>query len=324
VREIEQEVGEALELEERFAIVPEWLLDASISDCAVRLYAILLRYGQSSGARMPSRATLAQRLKKRSTDTVDRSMRELVDLGAVQVRARYAGRERLSNQYVVRSSRPTPTRSVPPSARVGQSAVSGGGRKFAATRAVAAGGGRTDQATPAANLRPNREFFTESTPPPRPAGRRSGMAEECEVDDWDAFVRDCAAGRSAARQPSTRWSGPCLDAALQLAVRGRGWPAELAARALLIVAADPTSRSPMRVAEAGPWWDDAAPQREVAASSGEVERAEAELGEIGGLRVVLQKQARSQLAAEGRPVTRSTVALRSLALLQAANGAVAV
>lgn len=324
MREIEQEVGEALELEERFAIVPEWLLDASISDCAVRLYAILLRYGQSSGARMPSRTTLAQRLKKRSTDTVDRSMRELVELGAVQVRARYSGRERLSNQYVVRSSRPTPTRSAPPSAQADSRVVSGGGRKFAATRTVAAGGGRTDQATPAADLRPNREFSTESTPPPRPAGRRSVMAEECGIEDWDAFARDCAARRAAARRPSTRWSAPCLDAALQLAVHARGWPAELAARALLIVAADAESRSPMRLAEAGPWWDLAEPRLDEEATAAEVQRAELLLGEVGGLRVVLQKRARSQLAEEGRPVTRSTVALRALGLLEAMSDSVAV
>ncbi len=53
-----------LEVAERFAIVPEWLLDADVSDTAIRLYAVLLRYGQSSGARMPGRATLARRLHK--------------------------------------------------------------------------------------------------------------------------------------------------------------------------------------------------------------------------------------------------------------------
>jgi len=31
--------------------VPEWIIDAAISDCAFRLYAVLLRYGQSSGQR---------------------------------------------------------------------------------------------------------------------------------------------------------------------------------------------------------------------------------------------------------------------------------
>ena len=63
----------ALVLEERFSIVPEWVLDADISDAAVRLYAVLLRYGQSSGQRMPSRRTLADRLRKKSVDSVDRA-----------------------------------------------------------------------------------------------------------------------------------------------------------------------------------------------------------------------------------------------------------
>ena len=60
-------------LEQRFSIVPEWVLDADISDAALRLYAVLLRYGQSSGNRMPSRALLARRLRKKSKDTVDRA-----------------------------------------------------------------------------------------------------------------------------------------------------------------------------------------------------------------------------------------------------------
>ena len=49
----QRDTGGALDVEDRFAIVPEWLLDAEVSDAAVRLYAVLLRYGQSSGARMP-------------------------------------------------------------------------------------------------------------------------------------------------------------------------------------------------------------------------------------------------------------------------------
>ena len=80
-----------LVVEDRFAIVPEWLLDADIGDAAVRLYAVLLRYGNSSGARMPSRSTLARRLRKRSTDSVDRAMEELVAIGAVGVEHRYDG-----------------------------------------------------------------------------------------------------------------------------------------------------------------------------------------------------------------------------------------
>ncbi len=53
-----------LVLEQRSAIVPEWVIDAPISDCAFRLYAVLLLYGQTSGQRMPGRALLAKRLHK--------------------------------------------------------------------------------------------------------------------------------------------------------------------------------------------------------------------------------------------------------------------
>jgi len=67
-----------LTVDEYYAPVPEWVLDAPISDCALRLYAVLLRYGHTSGARIPSRATLAHRLHKNSVDTVDRALRELV------------------------------------------------------------------------------------------------------------------------------------------------------------------------------------------------------------------------------------------------------
>src|SRR5665213_4170624 len=95
-----------LDVEDRFAIVPVWVLDAAISDAAVRLYAVLLRFGQTSGARMPARSTLARRMHKKSTDTVDRAMRELVELGAVVVHNRFDGGQRLTNKYLVRTSRP--------------------------------------------------------------------------------------------------------------------------------------------------------------------------------------------------------------------------
>src|SRR3954470_10888647 len=65
-----------LVVEQRFAIVPEWVLDADISDAALRLYAVLLRYGQTSGQRMPGRRLLATRLHKRSRDSVDRALKD--------------------------------------------------------------------------------------------------------------------------------------------------------------------------------------------------------------------------------------------------------
>ncbi len=102
-----------LVLEDRFSMVPEWVLDADIGDCALRLYAVLLRYGNTTGARMPARTTLAARLHKKSTDTVDRALAELVALGAVQVEPRWAGRQRLTNRYRIRTSRPCTPDSAP-------------------------------------------------------------------------------------------------------------------------------------------------------------------------------------------------------------------
>ena len=296
-------------------MVPEWLLDAEVSDCAVRLYAVLLRFGQSSGARMPGRATLARRLHKRSVDTVDRAMRELVVLGAVVVEARFDGPVRLTNRYRVRTSRPC--------AGTPEKDVAGGGRTDAATPTPPAEGGRVDAAGVAANLRHNPESLTQSEPPPPPTPSAPTAAELCSIEDWAGFAVRVATLRTALGLPAGRWAGSCLDAALQLAVKTRGWPAEAAAAALLVVASDRNSRSPMRVAEAGPWWDTTTRADLHAASPGtdpgtgtHLARMEADLAEADGWRVALQQQARKELSAEGLPLTRTTVTERAWALLR--------
>ena len=300
-----------LVVEDRFAIVPEWLLDADIGDSAVRLYAVLLRYGSSSGARMPSRATLAKRLRKRSSDSVDRAMKELVGIGAVRVEHRYDGPQRLTNAYHVRTSRPRPTNPPRPTGT--------GSRKSAATPPRAPRGGRGNAGRVAANIEDDREQFTESTSssckdaPVNKSGipnggRSSGdptskMAADCGIPDWPKFVEEVQAERRALRAPTTRWAGPCLAAALQLAVHGRSWPAHGAADALRRVAADPATRSPMRVAEAGPWWDEQPSKQE----DPDLDAMAQALLEADGIRVQLQLQARRDLEARGMPVTRTAV-----------------
>src|SRR3954454_15596950 len=104
--ELEVEVEVVLVLEQHFAIVPEWVLDADISDAGLRLYAVLLRYGQTSGHRIPERRLLASRLHKRSTDSVDRTLKELVGIGALLVQHHRQGPMNLTNRYVVRSTPP--------------------------------------------------------------------------------------------------------------------------------------------------------------------------------------------------------------------------
>jgi hypothetical protein len=305
-----------LDVEDRFSIVPEWVLDAAISDGAVRLYAVLLRFGQTSGARMPARSTLAGRMHKKSTDTVDRAMRELVEIGAVVVQHRFDGGQRLTNKYLVRTSRPRDDKSR-------GSGGSGGGRTHAATPTAAASrmsegeGGHKLAAEVAAPRRHNPEFFTESEPPHPPtpapdaddAGASHSWAEEtdrliaeCGIDDWDGFVNQCQALRRHLGQPTGRWSHHCLLAAIQLAVRVRNWPAAHVPAALLAVAADPATRSPMRLAESGPWWDEPVVRDAPVGDAAELAAMEADLSDAGG---------------EGTPTTRATVARRAHALLGA-------
>jgi len=53
---------------------------------------------------MPARTTLEARSHKKSTDTVDRALAELVKLGAVQVQHRWVGWQRLTNRYRIHTS----------------------------------------------------------------------------------------------------------------------------------------------------------------------------------------------------------------------------
>ncbi|MFZ5848870.1 MAG: hypothetical protein ACOYX5_15970 [Actinomycetota bacterium] len=145
------------------------------------------------------------------------------------------------------------------------------------------------------------------------------MATECGIEDWAQFVAEVQEVRRQLGAPITRWAGPCLAAALQLATRGRGWPPEQAGQALRRVAADPMTRSPMRVAEAGPWWDEAPPE----VTRGDLDQLrtmEAALLESGGIRIELQRQARRALEAAGLPITRDAVTRGAYQLLLARGG----
>ena len=93
--------------EARFSIVPEWILDANVSDRAVRLYAVLARYADTEHTCFPARATLAERLRC-STSSVDRAINELVDADIITVKRRGGepGTGWTSNLYTLRVSPP--------------------------------------------------------------------------------------------------------------------------------------------------------------------------------------------------------------------------
>ena len=293
--------------EPRFAIVPEWVIDADVSDGAFRLYSLLLRYGNGSGSRMPSRQTLARRLR-RSVDAIDRAMRQLTEAGIVRVEHRRSGEQFLSNRYHVRTTAPA-----------GVATTGGGDRTSAATL-------EPPPEPVAAHLRPNPEILTDKPPPPTPSHRgrsaptpveeaNAALLEACGITDLDELAQQCMTARQVLGKPTARWTARCLAVVIKLAVVTRGWPTASMEQALLAVARDRESRSLARVAEAGPWWDTLTLGVDQAMDAHELAEMEARLAETDGLRPALQAQARAELTAEGMPVSRSTVARRACAIL---------
>jgi len=300
-----------------FAIVGEWGITSELSDAAFRVYSMLLRYGGTSGHRMPSRALLGRRLH-RSVDSIDRALRELVSAGIVRIEHRHDGRQYRSNRYHVRTT--NPIRSAP------AEGADGGGRRSAATPVTADRGGRTGVATPgrrsavrvAADLRPYPEVLTQRQPPPPlastvPAANDRDLLTTCGIDDLEAVSGRCVKLRTALGRPTARWTPKCLLIAIKLATV-RGWPPTDVVQALLAVAADPDTRSPARLAEAGPWWD-TTPADTAEDAGDDLGELEARLAELGGHRPALQAQARAELSSEGMPLTRATVTRRAIAIL---------
>lgn len=92
-----------------FVIIPEWVIVSNISHGAVRLYALLGKYADyETGEAFPSRKLLATRLDV-SVATVDRFVKELVDIGALEVFKRCDNGIWLSNLYRVRRVKGSPT-----------------------------------------------------------------------------------------------------------------------------------------------------------------------------------------------------------------------
>jgi DNA-binding transcriptional MocR family regulator len=94
-------MSDRLESELYFSILPEWVLDADLSDKAIRLYAVLARYADHrTHEAFPSRETLAQRMRC-SARSVDRAALELIASGVITKRQRHNS----SLVYTLRVSR---------------------------------------------------------------------------------------------------------------------------------------------------------------------------------------------------------------------------
>jgi hypothetical protein len=95
-----------LDTDLRFSIVPEWVLDADISDRAIRVYSILARYADNDTLQaFPSRETLAKRCRCHWR-SIDRAVDELVTVGAIVKTHRKNGDAYQSNLYTLRRVMP--------------------------------------------------------------------------------------------------------------------------------------------------------------------------------------------------------------------------
>lgn len=100
--------------DQHFALIPEWVLYADISPAAVRVYCVLHRYANSDGKCHPSRKSISAKARI-GLSTVDRSIDELIALGAVRVRHRTSeSGDPTSNEYTVIVNRPLSTQNRPP------------------------------------------------------------------------------------------------------------------------------------------------------------------------------------------------------------------
>jgi hypothetical protein len=86
----------------KFSIIPDWVLDAKISDRAVRIYGILARYADNETlVAFPKRETIASRAGCH-VKSVDRAMQELVQIGAITKEHRKTGNGYQSNLYTLK------------------------------------------------------------------------------------------------------------------------------------------------------------------------------------------------------------------------------
>jgi len=119
-----------------FAVIPEWVLALPVSSNAIRVYCCLRRFADNStGECFPSRRLLAMRARV-SVSTLDRSIKELAEAGAISLRHRKndAG-DYTSNLYTVHSfPKGVASKSVPPRIRGGDTGVITGGEQTRAIR----------------------------------------------------------------------------------------------------------------------------------------------------------------------------------------------
>lgn len=191
----------AIEADEHFAVIPEWVLYADISAQAVRLYGVLRRKADNeTGASFYSRRALAELLRVKDPKVVDRTVAELEAIGAVDVtRGRVSEHgDPTTNLYTVRSTRPrgVVVETPPPS---GMKTTRGSGRN--ATTVVVEKG---DELIATELIATGN---SQNPPSPRERGAVDNPPRACTKHvRAKAYCADCQ--RPPAPPPPT-WCGSC-------------------------------------------------------------------------------------------------------------------
>ena len=147
------------------------------------------------------------------------------------------------------------------------------------------------------------------------------LLELLEVETLDDVAAKCRDARRRFGLSAACWTPKAVADVLAAAVLDHGWPATAVILALLALAADRWPRGPARLTCPGSWWDAAELAAAPHGQDQETEPAElsAQLAEVGGERVRVQRLAREQLAADGMVVSQLDVARRAVALLSGAS-----
>jgi hypothetical protein len=228
-------MSEPVRSEIPYSMVPEWLIEADLSDRAVRLYALLHRYANSDRAGFPSRTTLARRIRC-SVDSIDRAIRELRAAGVLEANHRFDDGRQTSNGYLLRMSAP----------------VLGEGRTTAAPE------GRTDAAQIESNRNEKEPAATAADAHPSSKRKSDPRADVIVRAWWEAQDAKPMQPFVAVQQLVSRALGAGYEPDEVLAALDRcerpivGWKLEqaLTRRRAGAVRTEPTNPAARR------WWED--------------------------------------------------------------------